>query len=142
MPTSPAKQKIKKDIDLVWEMNEEEIYKQLGLASMGTESMVEAVGSMKFIMSTAANTNTVAATKSIEKSLAKKGRNYFDRLWRKVRDIACKIYSEKLPIGDKKDLAAYIVSILASATKIGNPLLVLIVTIAIKKGLDKMCKVK
>jgi hypothetical protein len=49
--------------------------------------------------------------------------------------------SEKLPI-DGKDLVAYLVTAIVSAGAITNGLAVLVITIAIKRGLDRMCKAK
>lgn len=141
MATTVNKDQIKRDVDAAWSMNDDEIYRLLGLAQMGTRNVAEATKSMKLVMSAAANTNVAEATASVSASLEAEGKNYFEELWENFKEIICQIYSEKLPIAGK-DLAAYLVAAIVAAGAITNALAVLVITIAIKRGLDKMCGVK
>jgi hypothetical protein len=141
MAVTINKDQIKRDVDAAWAMKDDEIFRLLGLAQMGTRNVIEATKSMKFVMAAVANTNAAVATASVSGSLEAEGKSFFEELWEKIKEIICQIYSEKLPI-DGKDLVAYLVAAIVAAGAITNALAVLVITIAIKKGLDKMCGAK
>jgi hypothetical protein len=123
----------------VWNMSEEDLYKHLGMASLGTESVSEAFGSMEMLMSTARNTDAKLASESLGDSLLKRGQRVFVSLWDGLKEVVCTIYKDKTGIGDAKDLVAYLVAAVVAAGTISNPLAVLVITIAFKKGLEKLC---
>ncbi len=131
--------KIQSDVDTVWNMDDQEVYRLLGLAQMGTKSVTLAKKSMSSVMSAAANTNAKEAMASISGSLEVGGISYFEELWGNIKGIICQIYNDKLQI-EGKDLAAYLVAALVSAVSISSALAVLVITIAVKRGLDKMCE--
>lgn len=136
-----AKAEVAQQIDAIWDMSKEDIYKQLGVASLGTESTIEAANSLKFLKSTAANDDGAVSVQNLEDMLLDHGKKYFDKLWNGVKGIVCTIYHQGKPIGDAKDLAAYIVGLLVTAGKIVNPLAAMVIVVAVKIGLDMMCPV-
>lgn len=135
-----ASQDIAQQVLEAWNMSEDDLYKHLGMASLGTRSFSESVSSMNMLMSTAANTNAAVATKSLGDSLLEKGKEFFEWSWKRIKGIVCTIYTGKTNIGDK-DLATYIAGVVAAAGTVTNPLAALIITIAVKKGLDKLCAI-
>ncbi len=135
------KDQIKRDVDTAWAMKDDEIYRLLGLAQMGTKNVTEAAKSLNLVMAAAMSTNISKATTSVSGTLEAEGKKYFEQLWKNVRGIICQIYSEKLPV-DGKDLVTYLVVAIVAAGAITNALAVLVITIAVKKGLDKLCGVK
>ena len=141
MPMKINMDQIKTDVDATSTMKDDEIYRLLGLAQMGTQNVAEATKSMKLVMSAAANINVAEATTSVSGSLEADGKNYFEELWDSIKDIICQIYSEKLPV-DGKDLVAYLVAAIVAAGAIANALAVLVITIAVRKGLNNMCGIK
>jgi hypothetical protein len=140
MATAIDKNQIKNDVDAVWEMDDQEVYRLLGLAQMGTNSVTEAKKSMGLIMSVAANTDADDATASVSTSLEKQGKTFLKKVWAEIKGIVCQIYNEKLQI-DGKDLAAYLVAAIAAAVSISHALLVLVITLMVKRGLKKMCAI-
>lgn len=134
-----SKLDVAQQIDVVWDMSEDDLYKHLGMASLGTESASEAASSMKFLMSTAENSDGAVSKRNLADTLLERGKKAFEVLWNGLKDIVCTIYREGQPVGDAKDLSAYIVGILITTGKIANPLAAIVITIAVKKGLDLMC---
>ncbi len=133
-------QDVVQQVEQAWVMSDEDLYRHLGMASLGTSNFNESVGSMKMLMSTAANTDADLATKSLGDSFLSAGQVFFAQMWDSLKGVVCSIYNDKINIGDK-DLAAYIVGILLAAGTITNALAVLIVTIAVKKGLNNLCAI-
>lgn len=133
---------IVQQIDVIWNMSEDDLYKHLGMASLGTESMSEAVSSMQFLMSTAENTDSAVSKRNLADTLLERGKKTFDVLWNGLKNIVCSIYRGGQPVGDAKDLSAYIIGILIETGKIANPFVALVITIAVKKGLDLLCPVQ
>lgn len=134
-----ADQDVAQQVQEAWSMSVEDLYKHLGMASLGARSFSESKSAMNMLMSAAANTDAKLATKSLGDSLLENGEAFFNWLWDDVKGIVCTIYNDKTAIGDAKDLASYIVGVVVAAGTISNPLAVLVITIAVKKGLDKLC---
>jgi hypothetical protein len=130
---------VAQQVQTAWTMSEEDLYKHLGMADLGTRSVTEAVDSMNMLISAAANTDAASATLFLGQSLLENGHRVFELLWGGLKDLVCTIYSEKSSIGDAKDLATYIAAVVVAAGAISNPLAVLVITIAVKKGLDNLC---
>lgn len=126
-------------IDEIWNLNEEELYRRLGMASLGTENALEAAGSMQFLIAVAANTDAMAARHFLSENLLTRGQTFFNRLWSSAKEIICTTYHEGHRVGDTKDMAAYLVDILVNAGRIANPLATVVVIIAIRRGLERMC---
>lgn len=131
-------QNVDQQLGTAWEMSEDELYKHLGMASLGTESISESVGSMNMLMSIAENTNARLATESLGKNLLAKGKSLFSWLWDQIKTIVCAAYKDKINIGGK-ELAKYLLDIIVAAGKLTNAIAILVITIAIKKGLAKLC---
>lgn len=124
----------------VWDMDEDQLYHFLGMNSLGTKDIAESVDSMNMLMSAAANTDGALAKKILNKHLRIKGEALFKHAWESVKGIVCTIYEEQISIGGK-DLVAYLVAVIVAAGALTNALAVVVITIAVKKGLDKLCKV-
>lgn len=138
MANQTEREQIRQDAAAAWEMKEEEIYRTLGLARLGTGTLAEARNSMKFVMSVAASANVSEATASAAGTLEEEGRSYFEELWNSVKAIICQVHSEKLPVAGK-DLVSTLAAVIVAAGAITNALAVLVITIAVKRGLDFMC---
>jgi hypothetical protein len=130
---------VAQQVQTAWTMSEEDLYKHLGMADLGTRSVTEAVDSMNMLMTAAANTDSASATMSLGQSLMEKGQRVFVSLWDGLKEVVCTIYKDKTGIGDAKDLVTYLVAAVVAAGTISNPLAVLVITIAVKKGLDTLC---
>lgn len=141
MMSASEKEQLKRDVEAIWNMEDKEVYSLLGLAEMGTKNITQAQKSMSFIMLAAANTNRGEAVAAVSDSLEEDGKNYFEELWEKIKGVICQIYNDKLQI-EGKDLAAYLVAAIVSAISISNALAVLVITIAVKRGLDNMCSMQ
>ncbi len=131
---------IEKDAKAAWSMDDEEIYRLIGLVKMGTESVMEAKKSIGFVMSVAGNNDTDVAIALTNSTFLEKGKRHFRELWDGLKKIVCEIYARNLKL-EGKDLVTYIVAAIMATVNIANALLVLIITIAVKKGLDKLCAV-
>jgi hypothetical protein len=131
-----------KQVREAWEMSDEELYKRLGLASLGTRSFAESTVSMQLLLSSAGDTNAAHATRVLCDDLLEKGRIYFAWLWNNLKNFVCIIHGDGNAIGEGRDLVAYIAGILIAAGKISNPIAVLVITIAVRKGLDELCREK
>ncbi|PKM43783.1 MAG: hypothetical protein CVV05_13050 [Gammaproteobacteria bacterium HGW-Gammaproteobacteria-1] len=127
-------------LDAIWDFSEEELYEHLGMASLGTESTFEAVSSMKMLRSMAANVDASVATKSLVTDLVEKGKKFFMALWNAVKDLVCTIYRDGTPVGDSKDLAAYLTALVIASGKLAGPLASIVIAIAVKKGLVTLCE--
>src|SRR5271157_755485 len=106
---------VAQQVQTAWIMSEEDLFKHLGMADLGTRSVTEAVDSMNMLTTAAANTDAASATLSLGQSLVEKGHRVFESLWDGLKDLACTIYSEKSSIGDAKDLATYIAAVVVAA---------------------------
>lgn len=132
---------VTQQFEAAWSMNEDELYEHLGMASLGTESVSEAMGSFQMLKSITANTDSVEVAQFFG-GLYERGKNYFWKLWHGIKEGVCKAYREGKTIGNKKDLGAYLVGIVIKAGKIVNPLASLVIAAAIKLGLDTLCAAK
>lgn len=132
---------LKKQVQLAWDMSENDLYKHLGMASLGTKSITESIDSMKMLISTAANTDAALAAASLDETLLEKGRESFKCLWDGLKDSVCPIYRNGASIGGTKVLVTDIINILVTAGVIANPPLVMAITIAVKLGLDLLCAI-
>jgi hypothetical protein len=137
-PTAQHVKAAAKQVQPIWAMREDELLRLLGMASLGTESTKEAIGSMKMLMSAAKTENVTSATGILDDGLWKRGRELFDSMWAGFKGIVCTIYRDKVTV-EGKELAAYLAAAVAAATGIANPLAALVITIAVKRGLDKLC---
>ena len=135
-----ANQEVAKQVQQAWDMSDDDLYKQLGMASLGTSNFTESVSSMNMLMSVATNTDAHLATKSLGGSLLSKGKVFFAETWNSIKGLVCTIYNEKILLGDK-DLAAYIIAAIVAAGMLTNALAILIITLAVKKGLNTMCAI-
>jgi hypothetical protein len=133
-----ADQNVAQQVEQAWVMSDEDLYRHLGMASLGTSSFTESIGSMKMLVATANNTDANLATKSLGDNLLNKGKVFFAQTLDRVKGLICTIYNGNMKVGDK-DLAAYIVAAIVAAGTLTNALAVLIVTIAVKQGLTKLC---
>lgn len=132
---------VTQQFEAAWSMSEDELYEHLGMASLGTESVSEAVGSFQMLKSMAASTDSVE-TAQLFGGLLERGKKYFWKLWEGIKEAVCKAYREGDAIGDKKDLGAYLVGVVIKAGKIVNPLASFVIAVAIKLGLDTLCPAK
>jgi hypothetical protein len=66
---------------------------------------------------------------------------YFEAAWKGLRKNVCQIYQAHIPIGDSQDLAKYIAHALLATASVSNPLMAVIVTLAVTRGLDKLCPI-
>jgi len=140
MATAMNINQIKSDVDKVWNMDDNEIYHYLGLAKMGTTNIMESEVSIKKLMSIAANTNADEAKRSLFVNLEELGKKYFKETWNAIKKIVCRIYTDKLQI-EGKELVVYLVAAILEVIKIANPLLILIITLAVRQGLNILCEV-
>ena len=129
-------------VDAVWDKSEDDLFKYLGMAYLGTVSIDESIDSMNALVSVAGDSNADSAISTLGNNLQVKGQHYFKLLWDDLKGVVCTIYNGKTNIDQEKDLAAYLVDVVIAAGKIANPLAALVITIAVKKGLDKLCAVK
>lgn len=128
----------REEIEAAWKMDEGEIYRHLGLAQMGTRSVLEARSSLKKVMAAAASERIEASTKSLSLSLEKEGKKTFKDAWKAIKGIVCKVYCMK-PKVSGKDLVESLVGVAAAAVSITSAILILVVTLAVKIGLTKLC---
>lgn len=134
-------QNVVQQVEQAWGMDDEDLYRQLGMASLGTSNFAESVDSMNMLMSVASNTDAHLATKSLGDNLLNKGKVFFAQTLDSVKGIICTIYNDKINV-DGKDLVAYIVTAIVTAGILTNALAVLIVTIAVKQGLTILCPIQ
>lgn len=135
-----ADQELAQQVQQAWNMSADDLYKQLGMASLGTSNFTESIDSMNLLMSVASNTDAHLATKSLGDNLLNKGKVVFTQTWNSIKDLVCTIYNEKILL-EGKDLATYIIAAIIAAGRLVNALATLIVTLAVKKGLTKMCAI-
>lgn len=135
-----ANQEVAQQVQQAWDMSDDDLYKQLGMASLGTSSFTESVGSMNMLMSVATNTDAHLASKSLGDNLLNKGKVFFAQTLNSIKGLMCTIYNEKIMLGDK-DLAAYIIAAIVAAGILTNALAIMIVTLAVKNGLAKVCAI-
>jgi len=128
-----------KDFDSVWAMSEEDAYRHLGMASLGNTTVAESVHSMRMLTAAAADSNGTEASRALGDGLLEKGKEYFQWLWKGLKEIVCTIYKGKIAIEKDQDLAKYLVDIVVTAGKITLPLAALVISTAVKLGLDKLC---
>lgn len=136
-----ATEQIKSEISAAWELDTDALYRHLGMASLGTISMEESKKSMSFVLAHATSMNAAASEDSFLDRLLDKGKALFDWMWSELKGAVCEIYNKKTPIGDAKDLAEYIATGLILAGKTVNPVVTIVVVIAVRKGLDALCPV-
>lgn len=132
---------VTQQFEAAWSMNEDELYEHLGMASLGTESVSEAMGSFQILKSITASTDSAEVAQFFG-GLLERGKKYFWELWDGIKEGVCSAYREGHAIGNKKDLGAYLVGIVIEAGKIVNPLASLVIAAAIKFGLDTLCAAK
>jgi len=135
-----ADQEMAQQVQQAWNMSDDDLYKQLGMASLGTSNFTESIDSMNMLMSVANNTDAHLATKSLGDNLLNKGKVVFTQTWNSIKGLVCTIYNEKILL-EGQDLATYIIAAIIAAGKLANALATLIVTLAVKKGLAKMCAI-
>lgn len=99
------------DVSTAWDMNEEQLYALLGDGSNASRL-------------TPLNLNV--------SSLA------FQKRWLQIKSFVCKFYSDGVKV-DGKDLVTAIVAAIGAALNIAAGWVIVVVTIAVKQGLDKMC---
>jgi hypothetical protein len=98
------------DISKAWDMNEEQLY-----ALLEDDSNISKL--------TPSSTVT---------------RKVFEKRWSQIKKVVCKFYSDGTKV-DGKDLVTAIVAAIAVALKITAGWVIVVVTIAVKQGLGKMC---
>ena len=133
------KAQVSHDVDAVWDMDETSLIELLGVSQMGTEAVADSLESYALLSSVAAETDGIIAKSNLTHSLKAKGQAFFTKLWNSIKEIICHIYTENLPVEGDKDLAKYLVGVIVAAGKLTNALAALIITIAVKKGLDTLC---
>jgi len=135
-----SKTQVSKDVDAVWDMDEDALTELLGVSQMGTDAVEDSLHSFGMLATVAGESDGVKAKADLSDYLKHKGAAFFKKLWKRVRETVCHIYSEGLPVEGDKDLAKYLAGIVIAAGKLTNALAVLVITIAVKKGLDALCK--
>lgn len=122
-------------------MSLDELEETLGVTAIGSEGLDDAVTGRSVLFSVAAEGNKESAERFLSSTLKTKGRALFTKLWKIIREAVCYAYREGLPVKDDADIVKYLVGAAVAAAKITAGLAILIVTIAVKMGLDKMCPV-
>lgn len=130
------------EVESSWNMSEDEIYRHLGMASLGIGSVMESKKSMDMLMASATNTDAMLAAEGLGSDLADKGRKLFLEVWHTIRGGICSAYKDKTGIAEGKDLVKYLVSSIVAATAVSNPFLIFVITILVKKGMDEFCDIE
>lgn len=130
---------VSSDVDAVWDLDSEQLIIRLGVSEMGTEDANEALVSFNKLEAFAGDTNGIVAKSSLVDWLREKGKALFERTWALIKEKVCAIHQEGVNIDDDKDLTKYIVAAVTAALNVTNALAVLVISIAVKKGLDDMC---
>ena len=139
-----------KVVEQLFALDEDELFKRLGILDAGQgEDLVEAMHSLDRVRSLgqepfrAAGGHDESFSDDVLDWLKEKGMALFNQVWGEAKAIVCKLYRDKATVADNKDLIAYLVPLVVSAvTDAAAPLLLLVVTIAVKRGLDSLCELK
>lgn len=114
-----------KNIDDLLKLNEEEIYKQLeSYENLDIDVSLADLSEIK-----ASDTEIYGGDKSLPGKISLK------KAWSKIRFVMCNIYKANPKIGDKELIDAVI-----AALGITGSWEVALVALALKKGLDKLCR--
>ena len=132
---------VSKNVDVIWNLDEVEIYKLLGASGAGTEDSLDAIDSYRSIKSFAANNNGAIAESQLDEWLIEKGKVVYEKTWGAIKSIVCHIHNEGLSIVGDQNLVSYIVSAVMAVVRISSALILLVVTLAVKFGLDKLCPI-
>lgn len=122
-------------------LSNEELIETLGVTALGTAGTEEAASSRTILLSVAEEMNPIAARSLLSKSLMERGEALFSKLWEQTKGIVCYIYREGIKVEEEADLVKYLAGAIIAAGAIANALVVLVVTIAVKRGLDLLCPV-
>ena len=118
--------------------NLDDLYASLALTDAGNAGAMglslNSLSSLKSVMS-AEN----AAPGGIIGWLIQKGRALFNSLWPAAKALVCGIYKEDSGDSDLKDWVARVAAALVGLLNITAAVAILIVTIAMKLGLDAIC---
>ncbi|WP_291836531.1 hypothetical protein [Brevundimonas sp.] len=106
--------------------SEEDLLGQLGLAVMGSEGESASLKSLQAASLDFSWPNFIQA-----------GMNYFNRIWPTVKSVVCEAYEAYSE--DNKAWIEQAATALLALINVGSAIAILIVKIAIKKGLDTLC---
>lgn len=106
---------------------------------MGTEDATEALESYEKLEALVGKEDGIASKSRLIDWLMEKGQALFEKTWAAIKDTVCYIHREGLNIDDNKTLAKYLAAAVVAAGSVTNALAVLVVSIAVKNGLDNMC---
>lgn len=116
----------------------DDLYANLALTDAGTAGTMglslSSLSSMKAIMSAEG-----AASGGILHWLVEKGRALFDALWPAAKSLVCAIYKEDSGDSDLKGWVAKVAAALVGLLNVTAAVAILVVSIAIKLGLDAIC---
>lgn len=134
--------------EMAWNLSIDEAYQQLGLAEAGNENLEGAIRSMATVRGYALHSYGDVSVRSMSEWFYSKGLEYFKKIWNSIKKIACEIYRKDVEVKDGKDLVKYIAEKVIEAgtalgiAAIGNAVVILVITIAVKQGLDALCPAK
>lgn len=132
---------IESQIELALSMSEDDLLQALGATSTGNASVQEATVLGGLLAKSSSSNQMILDQHHFSAShLIDLGEALFAKMWPKVRGMICHVYLDETKVGDK-DLATYLVGLLVAALSISNALAILLVTLAIKRGLDMLCPV-
>lgn len=130
------------EVSLLLSMKVDEIEEALGVAITGMDSADEAMNERNFLFSIAGEQNPQSANRFLATSLRARAIRYFDYVWGKLESILCHLYNNGMPEGRDDDLVGYIADLIIALLKIPKGIAILIAILIVKRGLDKLCRVK
>lgn len=133
---------IQNEVESVWEMSEDQLLANLGLADIATKDNAAALKSYDKVVSLLNNQDKTMTHQDAFEWIRENGIEAFKRIWKTIKESVCQIYHENTSVEDDKGLAVYLSGIVVATLGITNALAVLVITIAVKRGLDNMCPVE
>jgi hypothetical protein len=130
---------LEKNINSAFDMTDEELIEALGVASLGNVEFGDAITTRAGLISIKAGAPSIFSEPGFWDKLKIAGEAFFLKLWNEVKAIVCYVYRKDLKIEDDLDLIKYLVGLVVALGTISNPLAVLVITIAVKRGLDLLC---
>lgn len=134
-------QSLQTEIDSAWKMSDEQIYTYLGISAAGTGNVQPTISDMYSLMSTGKVNNMEEAMSFRWGGFLEIGKSFFNQAWAGMRDQICQLHEQNSEVLDEKSLTSIIVTAIVGAAGITQAIAVLLVTLAVRQGLNMLCSV-
>jgi hypothetical protein len=124
-------------IDDAWGKSPDDLLVELGMASDSEGSLANQYQQLVRAQHYKSASGLVDEIKRLLEKIFKRGKSTFDVVWPQIRKFVCAVNRDGY---EDKALAAIIVEAVVAAFNIANPIVVLVVTYAVKEGLTKLCE--